>query len=410
MVVELLEKRLKMLRMIYSKWNRLFLIVACFFMIGTILSSGSSRVPVELFLNGDNAILLKNAQFDTKATKLTISASGISQYPSDMEGYYIVQFTSYIHEDWKMAVRDTGAVIFDYVPNNAFIVRMNASVKSKVEALQTVQWVGIYEPAYRINPVLQASGSVRENITVLLFDSTDNERISGEIKKLGGIVVESAGDRIQVRIDRSKISDVAVINGVYWIEKYVPPVIFNDVAANITGVYSVRNTHGLNGSGQIVAVADSGLDTGVDNHGVNGDIHLDFDNRVTFFNYWGSSPDDRNGHGTHTTGSVAGNGSRSNGQYKGIAPEAQIISQGLGEDAGSNSIYITDLTGIFQDAYDNGARIHSNSWGGNYESAYTSQSEETDQFIWNNKDMLIFVAAGNDGDLGEYNISRLSEK
>ena len=61
-----------------------------------------------------------------------------------------------------------------YVPNNAFIAMMNSSVKSQVEALDSVKWVGIYEPGYRISPALSSSsaimgqGSVNENITVLL--------------------------------------------------------------------------------------------------------------------------------------------------------------------------------------------------------------------------------------------------
>ncbi len=376
-------------------------------MIGTILSAGSSRLPDELILQGDNAILLKKAQFDTTAAQPAISVSGmsISQYPADLEGYYIVQFTGYIHEDWKMAVRDTGAVIFDYVPNNAFIVQMNASVKSNVEALDTVQWVGIYQPAYRISPVLSAAGSARENVTVLLFDAGDNAHVSGEIMKLGGEVVESGGDRMRVRIDRSKISDIAAMNEVSWIEKYVHPVIFNDVAANITGVYTVSNTHGLNGSGQIVAVADTGLDTGFSET-----VHDDFKGRIASIHAWWSEygdfgAEDENGHGTHAAGSVLGNGSRSNGQYSGMAPASRLVFQamqynGSNPSLNGNLLIPTNLSSLFQEAYIDGAKIHSNSWGRNNVSLfgeYTSDSQHVDGFMWNNTDMLIIFAAGNDG-------------
>lgn len=381
-------------------------------------SPDSAEISIDKGLSNRNAILLKNAQFDTSIPLPAIISTdilSISQYPDNVDGYYIVQFSGYIKEEYKQAVRDMGAVIYDYVPNNAFIVRMNTSIKSRVEILDGVQWIGVYQPSYRISPVLSSaiseasSGSavtqevsagaeaVHEDILILLFDSNDNERVLSEIENLGGDVVDNSGEIIRVRTDVGKIPDFATINGVSWIEKYVQPVTLNDVAANITNVYDVRNTHGLTGRGQTVAVADSGLDTGIDDHGVNGDIHLDFDNRVTFFNYYGSSPDDNNGHGTHTTGSVAGNGSRSSGQYKGMAPEADIISQGLGDDSGSNSIYYSNITQIFQDAYNNGARIHSNSWGSDVGGDYTVSSQDTDKFTWNNKDFVIVFAAGNSG-------------
>ena len=380
-------------------------IIISFFLIVLIISAGSSQVPDNLDNHDNNSILLKNAKIDTSSVQPSkaVQDIAISQNQVDEDKYYLVQFKGYTKEEWKQALRASGAVLYDYVPNNAFIAMMNSSVKSQVEALDSVKWVGIYEPGYRISPALSSSsaimgqGSVNENIMVLLFDARDNMRISDEITGLGGKIISNSGDRIRVSIAKTKIPDVAQINGVSWMEKYVQPVLMNDVAANITKTYSVRNTHGLTGAGQIVAVADSGLDTGVDNHGVNGDIHLDFDNRVTFLNYYGSSPDDLSGHGTHTTGSLAGNGSRSNGRYKGMAPDANIIFQGLGDDVGSDSIYLTDLTGIFQDPYNRGARVHSDSWGAPAGGAYDSISQETDQYIWSNKDMIIVFAAGNLG-------------
>ncbi|HUV82033.1 MAG TPA: S8 family serine peptidase [archaeon] len=403
--------------------------VTIFIFIISILLSGiiaakspdSAEIPINKELSNRNAILLKNAQFDTSIPQpavVSADISSISQYPDNVDGYYIVQFSGSIREEWKQDVRDTGAVIYDYIPNNAFVVRMSTTVKSQVESLDKVQWIGIYQPSYRVSPVLSSAISppvddnvvtqegsegvqaVHEDIIILLFDANDNERVLSGIENLGGDIMDNAGDIIRVRVDRAKIGDIAIINGVSWIEKYVQPVILNDVAANITNVYDVRNTHGLTGSGQTVAVADTGLDTGIDNHEVDGDIHLDFDNRVTFFNYDGSSPDDLNGHGTHTTGSVAGNGSKSSGQYKGMAPEANIISQGLGDDAGSKTIDFSSLTQIFQDAYNNDARIHSNSWGSDVGGDYTSLSQETDQFAWDNKDFVIVFAAGNVANFG----------
>ncbi|MDO8724483.1 MAG: S8 family serine peptidase [Candidatus Methanoperedens sp.] len=384
-------------KMLDSKWNKLFLIVICFFLIGTILSEGSSRIPEGLDFHNDNAILLKNLQFDTSKMPPSFSVSGMSikQYPADMEGYYIVQFKGFIQDEWKQTVRDSGAVIFDYVPNNAFIVRMNASVKANVESLDIVQWAGIYQPSFRISPVLQTAGEDHVNITVLLFDAMDNRRISEQINNLGGEVVEDAGGIMRVRIDRSKISDIAVMNGVSWIEKYVPPVIFNDVASNITGVYTVRNTQGLNGSGQIVAVADTGLDTGVNDTSMHDDIEGRI---VALIDRSGNGAADLySGHGTHVAGSVLGNGIKSGGQFKGMAPDAQLVFQAVESTEDSLSGIPEDLKVLFQQAYDRGARIHTNSWGSSVNGQYTIDSQNLDLFAWEHPDMLILMAAGNEG-------------
>lgn len=79
-------------------------------------------------------------------------------------------------------------------------------------------------------------------------------------------------------------------------------------------------TAGFAGKGVTVAVVDTGIYP-----------HPDLTqptNRIVAFkdfvnNY--SSPYDDNGHGTHVAGIIAGNGYKSNGQYKGVAPDANIV-------------------------------------------------------------------------------------
>ena len=378
--------------------------------------------------NQDNAILLKNAVFDPlKQPPVSVnSVFATSQYSTDTEEYYILQFKGNVLEEWKQAVKNTGAVFFDYVPNNAFIVRMNSSVKSQVETMDIVQWVGTYQPAYKISPVFSASSISAtttttmtldddiSDIIVMLFDSKHNSQVTSEIQQLGGEIVDNSGEIMRVRIGTSKLSYIAAMTGVSWIEKYVQPVIFNDIAADITNVSYVQNTHGLTGSGQIVAVADTGLDTGVN----DATMHDDIEGRIVALNaWWGAYGDnggaDYNGHGTHVAGSVLGNGANSSGQYAGMAPMAQLVFQALQYDGGDpfyNGALLTptNLSSLFQEAYNDGAKIHSNSWGSNDPSDYgnyTSSSQYVDSFMWDNKDMLIVFAAGNDGAAGQNTVS-----
>ena len=74
-------------------------------------------------------------------------------------------------------------------------------------------------------------------------------------------------------------------------------------------------TTDLDGAGQIVAVADSGLD----------EDHGDFGNRVignVDVIGDGSTADAHSGHGTHVSCTILGDGSR--GTYAGVAPEAEL--------------------------------------------------------------------------------------
>ncbi len=91
----------------------------------------------------------------------------------------------------------------------------------------------------------------------------------------------------------------------------------------------------------------------------------------------------------------------------GMAPGAKLVIQDGGygvnncADLPGIGCPVVDLNPIFQQTYDQGARIHTNSWGDNENAAvqsnYTAASQDVDEFMWNHKDFLIFFAAGNSG-------------
>ena len=90
-----------------------------------------------------------------------------------------------------------------------------------------------------------------------------------------------------------------------------------------------------------------------------------------------------------------------------MAPGAKLVIQDGGfatdncGDLPGIGCPVVDLNPIFQQAYDQGARIHTNSWGDEennpVKGRYTAGSQDADEFMWNNKDFLLVFAAGNDG-------------
>ena len=86
------------------------------------------------------------------------------------------------------------------------------------------------------------------------------------------------------------------------------------------------------------------------------------------------------------------------GVFRGAAYGSQLVFQSafVNEDDPLGGIS-TDLYPMFQQAYDDGVRVHSNSWGSPDRGMYSVYSEQVDQFMWDHKDMLLVFACGNDG-------------
>jgi hypothetical protein len=350
----------------------------------------------------------------------------IQAYPSGETGYYILQFKGPVKQDWKDGIIEAGAKILDYVPNFAFIVKMGEETKLRVEGMASVRWVGTYQPGYRVEPQLMQSyvmaGQVEDvTLIVVIFPEEDADFIADVIKKMGGTVLDVSETewkgKIRVQIDSTRIAEIARIQGVKWIEKAPVWKLFNDVGRGIMNVDPVWSPNNLFGEGQVVAVADTGLDQGSKDPA---NLHDDFEDGnpipnsrvIQIFDLVvppDGADDVKSGHGTHVAGSVLGNGAESGsdppshvyvGSYAGVAPEAGLIFQALEDNfaLGDNLDGIPiDLNTLFNQARTAGAHIHTNSWGASEAGAYTSSSEEVDQNAWTNKDFTILFAAGNDG-------------
>ncbi|MGD8626305.1 MAG: S8 family serine peptidase [Anaerolineae bacterium] len=217
-----------------------------------------------------------------------------------------------------------------------------------------------------------------------------------------GQVEQSSGRRALVSVDRARLNEVASLPGVLAAEVEPDPRTQNNVARALTNVAPVAPTLGLDGSGEIVGVADSGLDNGVNDATMLSDFAGRIVNiRATVNKAALGVADgaDLNNHGTHVSGSILGDGSNSNGNLAGMAPAAHITMLSMGPNNSTGLSVPLDLTsGVFQDAYDDGARLHNNSWGSNGSAgAYSAFSSDVDEFMRDNPDMLVIFAAGNEG-------------
>jgi hypothetical protein len=88
--------------------------------------------------------------------------SATKTFAQGEKGYYIVQFDGPIRTRQKKKLEKRGVRVLDYLPDFAFIVKMNDETRAAVESMKEVRWVGIYQPAYRIEPALAETMTAEE--------------------------------------------------------------------------------------------------------------------------------------------------------------------------------------------------------------------------------------------------------
>ena len=225
----------------------------------------------------------------------------------------------------------------------------------------------------------------------------DLQRVQDWLVQHGVSIAGASGRKIRLYLlaDSSLPEEIAALPEVAALEEYIQPKLHNHVARELLGIdRPAQPNPGSNltqtGDGQVVAVADTGLD----------DRHPDFKGRIVGIIARGRPPfnaNDPHGHGTHVAGSVLGDGSASGGLMRGAAPQAKLFFQSLLDANGELGGLPLDLNELFEEAYRAGARIHNNSWGAATNSMYTTNSIEVDEFVAKRRDMLVVISAGNEG-------------
>lgn len=333
--------------------------------------------------------------------------------------YYLVQLRGPIHAADKDALAHLGMQALDYVPQFAFIARIAPANVNAITHHHLVRWIGPLQPAFRIRPSLldtpDGSGE-SDQLLISTFSGESLATIADQVEALGAQLLDSTADEWQGKllINRgdAALNALAAINGIAWIEPAPQGELSNDMASNITLFDAVWSSVSLRGQGQIIAMADTGLDKGSCTPAL---LHDDFEDGAgqsrcdAIYDRSGDGPQDTNGHGTHVAGIAVGNGARSGsdplnhayaGFLAGAAPEARLIMQALMTNSGFLNLPL-DLNPMFQQAYDNPAGsgrafIHSNSWGiSNSNGLYSSHSRDVDEFMWAHPEFLILFASGN---------------
>lgn len=363
-----------------------------------------------------------NQTINTTNSQFLFSQPLSQQMPA---GEYVVQFKNTITESDKLALKEIGLKIYRYLPDDAFIVGTSGFNLADLSAKADLQSVFPYKGNFKLSTSFSSfsvfSQQQRKTILVTAFESA---AVPGLLQKITERdsdvkVLEMLDRSLAVRVKVSVIPFLSELSGIEFVEPLSPMVpmhiklladeepveeVFNgdytDLSGYETGTKIIRSdvlwSQGFYGADQIVAMADTGLDSGDAKK-----IHPDFEGSVKngfSFGAGAKSWEDPMGHGTHVAGSVMGRGTASGGKLMGSAPKAFMVPQGMWSPIIDNLTVPPKLNRLFDAAYAEGARVHTNSWGSaqNF-GAYDSMAQQVDEFTWNNPDFLVLFAAGNSG-------------
>jgi serine protease AprX len=323
--------------------------------------------------------------------------------PAEVD-YYTLDLSVPLVEDVRTALAAAGAEIMEALPEGGYKIRAHAAAIAairNVPGVEAVTWIAPSSAAPKVAVLAAAPvGADQQPVKMVawdarLHDPTDLQTVVSWLGQQNVTIAGSSGRKVRFYStpDAPVLDALARRTEVETIEEYVPPKLFADVARQLLGADAATTSSpapgvALDGSGQIIAIADTGIDQ----------THPDFAGRIKVAIARGRANDasDPEGHGTHVAGCALGDGTASGGKIKGLAPKATLVFQSLLNDAGGLTLPV-DYNQLFQESYDQGARIQNASFGNSGSSVYMINAEEVDEFVHDHPDMLIVVAAGNDG-------------
>jgi hypothetical protein len=344
-----------------------------------------------------------------------------------------------------------GAQVIGFVPNQAYVVRRGDATLAQLRGVAGVRWAGAYEAGWKVDPALLEAPPVgtAQVLEIEGFAGESASRIARALRKaIPSIDVQlvredTRSPRVRVAVPgpalRTAVVSAGLIDGIAWIGAFVEPRLHNDesigpMQANAASGSPIWDRD-ITGTGQIVAISDSGLDrneswfTRYDNGSGVVNMLTDADSPVPpavgatwpmrkVYGYWvqpGATGYDNNAdcgggptgyHGTHVVGTVAGDRgatatptepAHDAGGDDGMAPNAQILFQDIGNDTTGCLSGLSNLRATIAQASAGGAHLSNNSWGSSTAGAYAGNDVDVDAATWDADDLLFVVSAGNDG-------------
>lgn len=368
------------------------------------------------------SITINGITIDPQAQAPAMRALNLHSPDASKSDFILIQTSAPLNKAQRDELAGKGVEIQEYVPDSTYLCHYPPADLDTLRALPYVEWANVYLQGFKTAPSLAGEGPRKasvelttlamriparadnqlKKVDIVLHANVDFKKIRDRLAEAAGLdpaELKLAGNKVRIKVKAQKIAALARIDQVRHIEEVRAPQLHNDVARRILRVETGNPPKArFEGEGQIVAVCDTGFDQGSASN-----PHPAFSGRVLKLYPLGraNKTNDPDGHGTHVSGSVLADGDSATLGHKvrGTAPKARLVLQSVLDSRGGLGGLPDDLGTLFLPPYrDDGARIHTNSWGyTNGDGAYNSNSREIDDFVCKHRDCVICFSAGNEG-------------
>ena len=331
----------------------------------TISDGAFAAMPVRMALPGTFALnrSLAMADEDRGARPLPVTTenwvpkSKILSHDPRRTQFYVVRFHGSITEERRRELRKHHIKLIERLSSNKYTVKLKPSQTKTLAEMPFVDCLRLYTEGDTLRvrdsgdiPQADDSSAIPVAATTLRAGKTESTRRTcvysvklHQAKDMPALVKWLAGkkhkplwkhrDYLQVALlENSKtLTDLAKRPEVAIVEQVEAPRLYDGPARTLLGLVRNNSKLGLEGAGEIIGVADTGIDK----------THADLKNRIVGVSAWGRKGDvsDPEGHGTHVAGCAVGDGTASKGEVMGAAPQARfsssrfLIAMGSWEDS-----------------------------------------------------------------------------
>ncbi len=411
----------------------------------------TNRIDV---LDGWNVIRLNARPMDTRTAQVKALRHPRGQFAGKQ--LHLVQFAGPIKPEWLDALKQSGAQIVSYIPENAYLIYGDSPALAKMQswagASDFVQWEGEYTHDLKIHPTARAVATVKGQGRAaayafsiqLIVDPSANAATLALIQRFQTAPAESDYQlddyrNLVVWIPTDQLDAIASQPDVISIQPYVTPKKRDErqdqiVAGNVSGgqptgpgYLSWLASKGFtqeqfDASGFLVDMADSGIDDGTTtpaHFGLYSQGDTTKSSRVVYNRFEGKphaggTLSGCDGHGTlnaHVVAnydSFAGFQHVDNGGYSygiGVCPFVSVGSSVIFDNSGVPDDFTRpNFTTMLADVYKSGGRIANNSWGsdvgGDYDftaQTYDKLVRDSEVLVAGNQEIVVVFAAGNAG-------------
>lgn len=387
-----------------------FAVLAAGALLGSSVASGSGRDgarPAERAR--ERAIALRSGEIDTGARLRRVSDLMLMRGRGAAGGRVVIQLDGPITPERREVLEAAGVRLGAYLSNNAYVARLTGGARAQsLDGLGFVRFGEPFRREWKIDPDigLRPRGeSARElaqrdriAVNVFLFEDADPMATLGEIVAIDGAEVTTiapAGREtaMTVTLGRASVGSLADVEGVRFVEEALEATLRRNnttrpVVQSGTNTLTPLYANGLTGVGQIVGMQDGGIDI----------------SHCSFAHVAAIGPSHRkilalngtligNSHGTHVAATIAGDpGSFTDN--RGVAYGAKLVHN-------SQPGYLNgvEFYGDMELHHQQGARIHSNSWGADFQTEYNAWTQAVDAFSHDYETSMVIFATSNQPNL-----------